>query len=287
MTNVASAHATIAGVQQPIRRESQRDATAPAGAIQSSVRDLTRWMRLHLNNGTLDGVRYVSDSTMREMHSIQTPIPTTPAMRAARMVQDSTVGYGMGWQIMDYRGHPLLWHTGNGDGQIAYLTLLLRDRLGVVVLINTWSAGGFIHGALINRILDEYLGFPERDWAAEELARLPREARARDSVTQVMVAMRSAAPPPFPLAAYTGQFDHPLFGPAFIRPSKGGLVLQMGKGEIADLEYHGGNAFYTAWRDALYRENFGTHLEFEVSGKDVVAFRTRINRDEFRAVRAP
>ena len=51
------------------------------------------------------------------------PIATTPAMRAARLVEDTLVGYGLGWQVMDYRGHPLLWHTGNGDGQIAYMAM--------------------------------------------------------------------------------------------------------------------------------------------------------------------
>src|SRR5256885_8992050 len=86
MPNVASPHATIAGRQQPIRRETQRSTIAAAGAVQTTVSDLARWMRLHLSNGVLDGTRYVSDSTMREMHSIQVPIATTPAMRAARLV---------------------------------------------------------------------------------------------------------------------------------------------------------------------------------------------------------
>ena len=61
----------------------------------------------------------------------------------------------------------------------------------------------------------------------------------------------------------------------------------MGKGEIADLEYHGGNAFYTVWRDLLFREYYGTHIEFEIDGETVGGFGTRINRDQFRAVRAP
>jgi CubicO group peptidase (beta-lactamase class C family) len=172
LENVSAPHAIIAGRLQPIRRETQRHSTAPAGAVQSSVRDLARWMRLHLNHGVLDGRRFVSDSTMRQMHSIQVPIPTTTPMRAARLVQDSVVGYGLGWQIMDYRGHPILWHTGNGNGQIAYMVLLPRDRLGVVVLVNTWSAP-LVHGALINRIVDTYLGYEPRDWAAEAFARVP------------------------------------------------------------------------------------------------------------------
>ena len=173
MPNLAVSHATYGGRQQPVRRETQRHSTAPAGAVQSSVLDLTRWMRLHLNLGVLDGKRLVSDSAMRELQTRQTVIPTTAAMRAARLVEDSMqVGYGMGWQVMDYRGHPMRWHSGNGNGQIAYMTLLPRDRLGVVVVVNTWSAP-LIHAAIANRIIDTYLGYPPRDWAGETLARVP------------------------------------------------------------------------------------------------------------------
>jgi CubicO group peptidase (beta-lactamase class C family) len=286
MPNVASPHATIAGRQQPIRREKQRQPIAAAAAVQSTANDLTRWMRLHLNNGVLDGTRFVSDSTMRAMHSIQVPIATTAAMRAARLVQDSVVGYGMGWQIMDYRGHPMLWHTGNGDGQIAFMALLPRDRLGVVVMVNTWSAP-FVHGALVNRILDAYLGAAPRDWSADALARVPAMLQARDSAARAMVAMRSPTPPPLALDAYAGRYDHPLFGPVFLRVEGSGLTLQMGDGQVADLEYHGANAFWVRWRDLLFRENYGTHVFFEGAGASISSLRVRINRDEFTAQRAP
>jgi CubicO group peptidase (beta-lactamase class C family) len=285
MPNLASAHATIAGRQQPVRREVQRQAIAGAAAVQSSVSDLTRWMRFHLNGGVLDGRRFVSDSALREMHSVQARIPTTPAMRAARQVQDTVAGYGMGWQVMDYRGHPIRWHTGNGDGQIAYMALLPRDRLGVVVLVNTWAAPS-VHLALVSRILDTYLGFEPRDWAGEALARVPNILRAQDSALRAMDAMKSTAPPPLPLVRYAGRYDEPLFGPVIVRVEPAGLTLQMGEGQVADLEYHGANAFLTRWRDPLFREVFGSHVYFEGEGETVARLRTRLNRDEFTAIRS-
>ena len=283
MPNVASAHATIAGRQQSIRRELQRQPIAGAAAVQSTVTDLTRWMRLHLNNGVLDGKRYVSDSSMRAMHSVQVGIATTPPMRAARLVEDTVIGYGMGMQIMDYRGHPLLWHTGSGDGQYAYMALLPRDRLGVVVLVNTWSV--FIHTALMNRILDTYLGYEPRDWVGETLARLPATIRAQDSAAQAIRQMKSETPPPLPLSKYAGRYDNPLYGPVWVRLEQSHLVLQMGDGQKADLEYHGDAGFWMWWRDPLFRENYGTHVRFAVEGDAVTALATRINRDEFTAQR--
>ena len=50
----------------------------------------------------------------------------------------------------------------------------------------------------------------------------------------------------------------------------------MGDGQIADLEFHGGDAFYTRWRDPLFRENFGTHVNFTAAGDSVTGFSVRI-----------
>jgi CubicO group peptidase (beta-lactamase class C family) len=284
LPNVAAGHARMAGRQQPTGRETQRDATAPAGAVQSSVRDLTRWLRLHLNNGVLDGRRYVSEAAMRELHSVQATITTTPEMRAARMVEDTVIGYGLGWQRMDYRGHPFVWHTGSGNGHYAYMALLPRDRIGVVVLVNTWAAAS-VHLAILNRIVDEYLGFEPRDWAGEELQRARQIQRQQDAAVQEMTAMRSADPAPLALAAYAGTYDEPRFGPLHVRLHNGALTLQMGDGQIADLEHHGNGAFFTAWRDPFFREYYGTHIEFEAVNGVVVRLNTRINRDTFTAER--
>ena len=289
LPNLAASHAPVGGSHVVIGRELQRRTIAAAAAVQSSADDLARWMRLHLNNGVLDGKRFVSDAAMRAMHSVQVPIATTPAMRAARLVQDSTnIGYGMGWQATDYRGHRMLWDTGNGNGQLAWMALYPNDRLGIAVLVNTWSAPN-VHFALINRIADAYLGYPPRDWAAETLGPAPTPARiaARDSARasreQARAAMRSVASPRLPLAAHAGRYDHPVFGPVWIRSADSGLTLQMGEGRSADLEYHGSDAFYVVWRDPFVREIYDAHAVFTYSGDSVVAFTTTLNRDRFTA----
>jgi len=274
--NVAARHITVAGRQEAIPRNLQRRVIGPAVAVQSSVLDLTRWMRLHLNSGVLDGKRFVSDSTMRAMHSIQVINPTTPSMRAARLVQDTVIGYGMGWQIADYRGHRAWWHAGNADGQLAYMALFPDDRLGITLLINTGSAPQ-IDLALLNRIADTYLGYEPRDWAAEAFARLPAMDSARNANERALTAMRVSASPSASVAAYAGRYEHPVFGPVWVRLAGSGLTLQMGEGQVADLEYHGLDAFYAVWRDPFFRENYGTHVAFTRGGDSVVALTMAMN----------
>jgi hypothetical protein len=275
----------LGGVQRPIARETKRASTAPAGGVQTSAADLARWMRFHLNDGVLDGRRFVSDSAMREMHSPQVIIATTPEMRRARLVE-FFAAYGMGWQVMDYRGHLLLWHSGNGDGQIAYMALLPRERLGVAVLVNTWAAP-FVHGALASRILDFYLGVDSlRDWSGEALARAQRMLSAdTERWRQLEGELVPGSHPPRPLASYVGTYADSLFGDLVVRLERGGLTLQMGRGEVADLAHHHGDTFLVRWRDPLFREEFATLVEFTADGAAVRRLSTRINRDSIVAGR--
>ena len=289
--NHASPHVWIDGVQRPIRRETQRATIAPAGSVQSSVADLARWIRLHLSGGVLDGKRVVSEANLEETHSPQVIIPTTAAMRESRLVE-LFAAYGMGWNVMDYRGHKMLWHSGSGNGQIAYMALLPKEKLGVVVQVNTWAAP-FVHGALVSYLLDVYLGVPFRDWSAEALARVPKmreeERKARE---ELVAGARPASEAPKPLASYAGRYEDCLYGPILVRLEDGGLTLQMGEGQKADLLYirdgdgdgDGAGGFVVRWRDPLFRDERSARLSFEDDqGSLKLAF--QIGRDRVTARR--
>ncbi len=260
--NHATPHAWIDGVQRPIRRETQRAAIAAAGSVQSSVADLARWMRLHLSGGVVDGKRIVSEANLEETHSPQVIIPTTPAMREARLVE-LFAAYGMGWNVMDYRGHKMLWHSGNGNGQIAYMALLPKEKLGVVVQVNTWAAP-FVHGARASYLLDVYLGYPPRDWSAEALARVPKmREEARKALEDLLAGTLQAPKPPQPLESYAGRYEDCLYGPIHVRLEGDELTLQMGDGQKADLSYHRDGDFVVRWRDPVFREDRITRVRFE------------------------
>src|SRR6185295_14223276 len=131
--------------------------------------------------------------------------------------------------------------------------------------------------------LDVCLGYPYRDWAGEALARVPRMIAEGDSAYRVLVGGTVPGGPPRPLAAYAGRYEEPLFGPVIIRRTARDLELQMGAGEVADLEHHHGDDFLVRWRDRLYRENFTTMVHFRAAGDSITSLNVRINRDEFTA----
>lgn len=280
--NRAIPHALIGGELRPVRREvGWRDGIAAAGSVQAGAADLARWLRFQLGDGTWRGVRLVSDSVMQQLRAPNIVISTTPAMRAARRVR-FFAGYGLGLQVMDYRGHPMVWHSGSGDGQAAYMAVLPQDSLAVLVMMNTWAAPG-VHGALAARILDTWLGVtPLSDDARDALRGRPEMIeRSRHALHGVMEGVMPGSVPPRPLADYAGVYADSLYGPLIVRTEGGALTLRVGeRGQVADLLHHQGDTFVVRWRDAIFGEYFTTRGTFESADGGVPSrFSMVVNRE--------
>jgi CubicO group peptidase (beta-lactamase class C family) len=261
--NVATSHVvSLDGIQVAVDDRDGpptadgRNSTAPAGTVQSSVADLATWMRFQLAGGALDGRRLVSELALTELHSPQVIVPTTPAFRRARGL-DYFAGYGMGFQVFDYHGHPMLWHSGGGNGQIAYMAILPREQLGVVVLINSWRAP-VLHGTIAGRILDHYLGRPASDNTAEALRADSAATAAAATRWQQFLGTRdtSGRKPRRSPASYAGTYEDVLHGAVTIAASHDSLTLELGRpgmGAKADLEPWSGDSLFVRWRNPVYR----------------------------------
>ena len=284
-SNYAKGHATIAGKQRPIRAYKHM-VTLAAGGVNSTANDMTRWLLFQLGDGTWEGKRVISAEAMEEMHSPQSIIPTTAPMRKARMVKYFGA-YGLGWQIMDYRGHPMLWHSGNADGIPSYMAILPEEKIGVFVTVNSWNALT-LHGSIAGYILDALLGYPARDTIAEAVeANRAALARAEEERRKLEASRTTGTAPSRPLAEYAGVYRDPLYGDLTVRIENEKLVLQFAKGQVADLEHWHYDTFRIAWRDALFGEFYSTLATcgLDPSGQPRrIDFRS--NRDDVAAIRA-
>lgn len=130
------------------RRLPQREifAAAPAGAINSSARDMAQWVRLMLNNGTYNGKRLVSEKGFDELVRKQMNI-------------GGTVDYGLGWFLRQWNGHKVVEHGGNIDGFNSQVAMMPDQKLGFVLLTNVTasSLGAFA----MNTIWKEIVGGPK------------------------------------------------------------------------------------------------------------------------------
>jgi CubicO group peptidase (beta-lactamase class C family) len=254
--NVATPHLEVEGAIRPIGYRNF-DNIGPAGAINSSVSDMARWIRFQLARGEWGGTRLVSDAQHREMLAPQFVIPQAQYYPAARLAAPHFTAYGLGWFMQDYRGRQLAMHTGSIDGMTALVAMVPEERLGLVVLINLDHAE--LRHALMYRIIDAYLGGPARDWSAElrplyrgmteraEAARRERESRRVPDTR-----------PSLPLESYAGTYADAdsLFGRVTVEARDGRLVASMGAGITGEMEHWHYDVFRARWADVSLGTSF-------------------------------
>jgi beta-lactamase class C len=159
-----------------------------AGGVNSSIKDLTRWMIAQM--GAEPDVL-----SARLLDSVQTPRASTPGelgrMRKFRE-RLATAAYGLGWRIYDYAGHKVVGHRGGVTG---YRSLILFDperKSGVVAL---WNSSTNQPGGLEFEIMDMIYRLPPRDWLMLDTPQ-----------------GKAAAPPPEPEAEANSVAEEPVNG---------------------------------------------------------------------------
>ncbi len=128
----ATPHAVVNGVLLVVPAMNE-DNCAAAGAIWSSATEMTHWVRMLLAHGVWGKRTVLGIETVDEMFRIHTPIRIDDSDEQLPLVARPTFeGYGMGWNLHDYRGHTVVSHGGQSDGMVAQVTLVpehgTRDR---------------------------------------------------------------------------------------------------------------------------------------------------------------
>jgi CubicO group peptidase (beta-lactamase class C family) len=213
------------------------DNVAPAGSINSSVNDLSRWVRMQLNEGKFEGAQLLKPATLREMHSAQMAMPVDDPVGRVLGAESNLASYGLAWVLQDYRGHHMVSHGGAIDGFRAQVALLPRQRYGIVILSNL--GGTSLPEALRNAIADRLLGLETKDWAKAYLERAAKgEAESKKREEEREQKRHKQTKPSRELAAYTGFFEHPAYGLATVSAEGGELTLKWSNWNASLEHYH-------------------------------------------------
>jgi CubicO group peptidase (beta-lactamase class C family) len=239
-SNVAVPHMMFRGQRISIP---QRDASnvGPAGSVYSSVAELAQYLRMHLGNGVYKGKRLISESSEAQMRTLVSPTGNGPTFRTD--TTDSFLGYGLGWYLDDFRGHPTVGHVGAIDGMLSEMRMLPNEQVGVVVLTNYQPHS--MHPALIHHIFDVVLGLPQRPW----------DARLRGGEAPAVAMAADVARPThpsvwLPLDKYAGTYSDSLNGDVKVSLQDGRLMLTYHPGFTAVLEPWQFNTFLVDWQQA-------------------------------------
>ena len=234
------------------------DNVGPAAAVNSSVRDLSRWMMMWLRDDNTKGPVLLSSRTKNQIWTAHTPLAVSPA--AQRMMPSRHFSAaGLGWFMNDYRGRKVLTHGGAMDGMISQITLVPEERLGIVVLTNATESPA---SPVASWILDQFLGGGERDWSGEALGRrAERDARAKESRIRMEDARARGTNPSLALAAYAGTYRSAMYGDVAVRVENGSLVARFlpTASYVADLTHWHYDTFRCLMRDpTLPQQGFAT-----------------------------
>jgi CubicO group peptidase (beta-lactamase class C family) len=183
----------------------------PAGAMNSCIDDMAKYLLMHANKGSVDGKQILGKNNADQMQSPQMVIQGSPLFP-----EQSETSYGMGLFIETYRGHKHVFHGGNLDGFSLQLSFLPNDGLGVVVLTNL--DGTPLRDLVPYYVYDRLLGLSSIDWVGryheiEEKARHQELAADKQGYT----GRKTGTHPSHELAEYAGQFEHPGYGTLSIR----------------------------------------------------------------------
>lgn len=213
LDNVASPHCVIDNKAHPIPYHII-DAIAPAGAINSTISDMSHWVKLHVNRGIYNDARIISEDTINEMSCPQSIVDKTHPFHL----------YGLGLALYDYHGEKVIFHEGNIDGMSATFAILPEKKIGLIVLANINK--GFIGKILLNTIFDKYLGIkPSIDWNAKLLADAQQKKAAELADEEKRNAERiHDTTPSLDLGSYVGTYRSLLYGDAIVSKTESGLL---------------------------------------------------------------
>ncbi|WP_199098668.1 serine hydrolase [Dyella sp. ASV21] len=241
-----------------------------AGGIYASVHDLAKWMNVQLAGGKLpDGKVLFTERSQKQMWSMLTPMKIgEPPVPELREIRPNFAGYGEGWNLSDYQGQRLVWHTGGWPGMVSRLTLVPELKLGVVVLTNQESGAAF--NAVTLRVLDAYLGKNKKDWVAAYATAVKKsEGNADDSWKQHEAARDKSSKPSLPLAGYAGTFRDPWYGDVTVSQQGGKLRLSFSKtaqlqGTMAPWQH---DTFIVRWDDRALNADAFVSYTLDADGK--------------------
>jgi CubicO group peptidase (beta-lactamase class C family) len=225
----------------------QIDGLAPAGAISSSVNDMSKWVMALLNDGKVGNRQVIPAAAIQATRQPQDIVGSIHHLNG----EDNFELYGLGWFIQDYSGHRLVMHDGGVNGYLSSVTLSPQDHLGIIILTNTDQ--NLFFEALRWEILDAYFGQGYRNYSDAYLTNYKTRATADQTTDKklrdsVLLNLR----PALPAGNYTGKYTNSLYGSMTITQGENNdleIRFEHHPKMFAKLQPLGGNRYYVTFSD--------------------------------------
>ena len=221
-----------------------------AVALNSSVADLSNWIRLQLGRGQFEGKQIFSEQQSWLMWQPYLAQQVSEAASKNNPTRHFS-GVAMGWFVYDYHGRKIINHSGGLDGMLSYTVLIPEENVGYVVLTNS-EAPGF--SVMMSKIRDVFVNAPKRDWNAEAVEQAKRNKAAEEAERKKVDEARAVnTRPTLAMADYVGTYSDQLYGDIAIAEENGRLVMRFSRSPnfVADLAHWHYDTFEIKWRPSV------------------------------------
>ncbi|WP_319580192.1 serine hydrolase domain-containing protein [uncultured Methanospirillum sp.] len=133
-----------------------------AGQVVSTGRDMTRFLRMMLNNGTIDGTQILTPKTVTDIHAA-----SLVAGRSGPL-KDPNGAVGLGCDSYSFLGDLIIEKNGALDGVRSIAILIPGKKSGLVVIANKQLTA--FPEAVRDEFLERYIGKSGVDLQAQEKA---------------------------------------------------------------------------------------------------------------------
>ncbi|MEZ5043090.1 MAG: serine hydrolase domain-containing protein [Saprospiraceae bacterium] len=122
------------GEIEPVYLLKKDNTMQSAGGLITTAADLSRWMKMQIQLGQLEGKQVFPKSIVKAAQSAQVACEE-------KRGDFEAAGYGYGWLVGQLQGEKAVWHSGGFPGYLSLMSFLPAQEMGVSVLINDGIAG--------------------------------------------------------------------------------------------------------------------------------------------------
>ncbi|MEP1554164.1 MAG: serine hydrolase [Paraglaciecola sp.] len=200
--------------------------SAAAGGIVCNAQDMLKWAaylltlnkQLNLEEQEFE-TQVFSAQRLKEMWSPTTILPLPKRERENNQTHIKT--YGLGWRLFDVDGLQLASHTGTISGFQAFVTLVPKLELGIVLLSNGSNSGA--RASIMQTILKAFVSpNDDYDWVQDEFEY--REVRKQEYLANWQEPKGTNTVLLAP-SNYVGTFEDKWFGKIIIENTNGKLRI--------------------------------------------------------------
>ena len=248
-----------------------------AASLFSNTLDLSRWMRMLLNNGVIEGDTILNAAIIHDMMKSRRVKNVNGLLRMAG-AQFNT--YALGWNMYDHNGKKVVEHGGGMPGYISKVCLVPQEKLGIVILTNTLSGAP---SALQMYILDAFLKEEGQDWAKLFVDFEARGKKAEKEALEEREKSRiQGTVPSLPLENYVGAYEDKMYGKASITLQDGKLHLVFEPSKelfFSNMEHWHYDTFKVKFADAFLPAGYVT-FSFD-SLRNIEGFKIDLKSNDF------